>query len=342
MEMETKKIKIALLFFFLIATFGISISIMAQESSVGNKNIFLDSDQDGLSDSEESSYKTDPQKQDTDGDGYSDGAEIKSGYNPLKPAPGDKIVVNPVAESGDKEPTIETSISSGGNLTEEMTAKIAALVSNGEDGEKQISMEAINSLIEESISVNTEAPELPAINEEEIKIKDQDYSDLKEEEKKQKLKEDQEEYLSAIFYIVANNLPNDISDESAMREFSNEIMTKMSLLSTSSEGMDYFNNLADKGQIILDQMKTIEVPEDMLDTHKKGLQLALYSISLKDKIKVDMNDPIGSMVSLSSAESLMTMSLDFFEEVEGKLSESGAIPSISTLLPNSELPPSSE
>ncbi len=44
----------------------------------------LDSDNDGLTDYEERNvYKTDPNKNDTDGDGYSDGIEIRNGYNPL-------------------------------------------------------------------------------------------------------------------------------------------------------------------------------------------------------------------------------------------------------------------
>jgi len=30
-------------------------------------------------------YKTDPLLADTDGDGYSDGSEVKNGYNPLGP-----------------------------------------------------------------------------------------------------------------------------------------------------------------------------------------------------------------------------------------------------------------
>lgn len=42
-----------------------------------------DSDRDGLSDIEEKKYGTDPLNQDTDGDGYLDGAEVMGGYNPL-------------------------------------------------------------------------------------------------------------------------------------------------------------------------------------------------------------------------------------------------------------------
>jgi len=43
----------------------------------------LDSDKDGLTDVDElNKYKTNPKNPDTDGDGYSDGAEVKGGYNP--------------------------------------------------------------------------------------------------------------------------------------------------------------------------------------------------------------------------------------------------------------------
>ena len=56
-----------------------------------------DFDHDGLSDRMELNFHTDPTKADTDGDGYSDGQEIKTGYNPLNPAPeklAKKIEVN--------------------------------------------------------------------------------------------------------------------------------------------------------------------------------------------------------------------------------------------------------
>ncbi|MFH1564566.1 MAG: hypothetical protein ABIC82_01825 [bacterium] len=41
-----------------------------------------DDDQDGLTNQEEILYNTDPFNSDTDGDGYSDGDEVKNGYNP--------------------------------------------------------------------------------------------------------------------------------------------------------------------------------------------------------------------------------------------------------------------
>lgn len=49
----------------------------------------IDSDADGLTDDEEKIIGTDPNKADTDGDGYLDLAELKSGYDPL--VPGKKV-----------------------------------------------------------------------------------------------------------------------------------------------------------------------------------------------------------------------------------------------------------
>lgn len=43
----------------------------------------IDSDNDGLNDELELKFKTDLKKNDTDEDGFSDGEEIKAGYNPL-------------------------------------------------------------------------------------------------------------------------------------------------------------------------------------------------------------------------------------------------------------------
>lgn len=52
----------------------------------------VDSDHDGISDQDETAiYHTDPQKSDTDGDGFSDGEELKNGYSPYNPKKGLKL-----------------------------------------------------------------------------------------------------------------------------------------------------------------------------------------------------------------------------------------------------------
>lgn len=45
----------------------------------------LDSDRDGLSDTDEARYHTDPWNPDSDRDGFADGAEVKNNFNPLGP-----------------------------------------------------------------------------------------------------------------------------------------------------------------------------------------------------------------------------------------------------------------
>ena len=44
-----------------------------------------DPDNDGLKNWEEDTYRTDPRNPDTDGDGYLDGEETASGYDPTIP-----------------------------------------------------------------------------------------------------------------------------------------------------------------------------------------------------------------------------------------------------------------
>jgi hypothetical protein len=43
----------------------------------------MDSDADGLLDSEEVQYGTDPEDADSDDDGYTDGTEVQAGYDPI-------------------------------------------------------------------------------------------------------------------------------------------------------------------------------------------------------------------------------------------------------------------
>lgn len=64
------------------------------DSAIANKvteNVVaeIDSDNDGISDSEEKRIGTNIYLADTDGDGFLDGDEVKNGFNPLKYSPGD-------------------------------------------------------------------------------------------------------------------------------------------------------------------------------------------------------------------------------------------------------------
>ena len=67
-----------------------NINATTNTNSVSNINTnsivntaYFDSDNDGLTDAQEKFYTTDPNKPDTDGDGFWDGQEIASGRNPI-------------------------------------------------------------------------------------------------------------------------------------------------------------------------------------------------------------------------------------------------------------------
>lgn len=61
----------------------------AQNFSI--ENVIDDYDYDGLADWEEEIYKSSPTNPDTDGDGYLDGEEVASGFDPTKKGPNDKL-----------------------------------------------------------------------------------------------------------------------------------------------------------------------------------------------------------------------------------------------------------
>lgn len=61
----------------------------------------IDSDQDGVSDQDEVLvYYTDPQKSDTDGDGFGDGEELKNGYSPYDSRKGIKLEASDADKDG--------------------------------------------------------------------------------------------------------------------------------------------------------------------------------------------------------------------------------------------------
>lgn len=289
--------------------FSLSFFSAAQETQLSNKNIFLDSDQDGLSDEEEKVYGTDIYNRDTDGDGYTDGAEVKAGYDPLKPAPGDKIISEPAKKEASASSENEE------NLTQEISTEIAGLISERTNNNQEISLDDLDVIIQKTTAESLSFDDLPEIDENEIKIKKQKYSKLSQEKREAAIKKDEQEYLVAITYILINNAPHKISNQKDINKLSNEVLSKVSLFALNMNDISYFENLADSGQKLLEEMREVEVPESVLDLHKRGLKLAHYAVSLKDTARPKIDDPVGTITKLSKVQSLLALSLEFSQEV---------------------------
>jgi hypothetical protein len=319
--MKLKNINLS--FFILIGLMLLSFAffVAAEERTNTGNNVFLDSDQDGLTDAEEKTYGTDPRSSDTDGDGYSDGAEVKAGYNPLKPAPGDKITQT---ETRNKTGLVlgQDSAKNEDNLTRKVSQKISELATNTNPEDQNITVEKVQSLINESMNADTETEDLPEIKDSDIKIKKQDYGGLSETKAKEKKKEDFIDYITAVFYIISSNSPHPLTSasdiSSVLTRVTQGITTAMLTRSTSS-----LDDLSESGQKMLEQFKEVEVPQEMVSAHKKAMAYAMYSQKLKDYINPNPEDPVKDIANFSKMEALITSLADFSGEVEDKFTEYG-------------------
>ena len=314
-EISAKNVRVSMFLFLSLLFFSTGFFVFADDTSNG-KNIFQDSDQDGISNDEEKLYGTDAQKKDTDGDGYSDGVEVESGYDPLKPAPGDRLVkANPESgTSGGRETNGEA------NLTEQVSQEIVSVLNDSATDEGEVTMEDLNASVEKILSGESEEIALPEINLDEIKTKKSPSKSLKEDERKEKIRKDAMEYLTVMSYIFANNTPKSFSNENELSSILNATSTE-SIVALASGNAQYINGLSERGEKMLHEIRDVEVPEDMLDVHVKALKLAQYATELKSEVNPDGTDPLGQIATFSKIQGLLGVAATFSEETHQKLVE---------------------
>jgi len=315
---KIKNIKLSLLVLGSLIILSFAFFSYAEEKSTTDNNVFLDSDQDGLSDTEEKTYGTDPLNADTDGDSYSDGTEVKSGYDPLRPAPGDKIIKEsdqtaPVSSvSGDEE-----------NMTAEMANQVASLVKDNQDGtSKEVTLDDVQGIVENALNSKITEADLPQVGEDEIKIKEQNYKKLSDEKRQAKEKEDFLKYITAVSYILSSNSPKPITSQGDLNSlalsFSSQIVTALTTGNSSS-----LESVSKSSEKSLEQLKDIEVPENLVDLHTKGLIFTKYALSLKDNLQTNPEDPFSDMVKFSKIQSFAGALTDFTSELQDKFLEYG-------------------
>lgn len=324
--------------FVFVTLLAISISLIAfagENSSAGS--IFQDPDQDGLTNEEEALYHTNPNVADTDGDGYRDGAEVRSGYDPTKPAPGDKIIPDAgisststdKRETGNTPTVLGTSSEknstngvggSSDTLTDQVSDRIAEILQQSQSDSSQTSLEDIQKELSNLVSEGSSNLELPEVDVEKISVKKQNYSSLSDEERAQKIHDDTAEYVGTVSYILASNAPQTFNS-------SEELQSMLSVIgggvteALSSGNNNYLESLAEKGQQVLDQLRDVEVPENMLEVHVKAIRIFEYAASLKDTLGSTNNDPIANLLALSKAQGVLTLLLDLTNEVNTKLQD---------------------
>lgn len=271
----------------------------------------LDSDKDGLTDAEEQLYATDANNADTDGDGYSDGVEIKSGYDPLKPAPGDRIATinNP---SGERTSTSNSAQTSDLSLTDKFIQDFSQYIESKKD--QSISAEEIKTFTDSALSssIGGTTTTLPEIDRSQLRILSQSYPGLSAKDKKQKIQEDATKYISQIVYLLANNAPKVIATNDDWTTFQDDFTARLAD-PTSLENSIYFSDMGNRLELFSIQFNNLEVPETMIELHVKFAQISQGFIDLRNLPSTNSaNDPLGKMLILTRAKDMMLILADYF------------------------------
>lgn len=317
-SIKTKIWNGSFLVFLLVTLLGFGVMALADEGEAIT-TYFEDGDQDGLSAEEEKAFGTDPTNNDTDGDGYSDGVEIESGYDPLKPAPGDRIT--PEDEATDETGNSDTS--NGVNLTDAASDELLAIVEEKQVSQEELTPDDLNAAVAKVMEDANQEVELPEVNVEEIKVKELEKG-LSDEEEKEAMKQDTLEYLTTVSYILMSNSPVTVHSK---EEIGSALLksTQSVIVALSTGNLSMFDEIDAKSKTILEELKGLKVPENMVGTHTKALQMVeLVSVLGKNMKNVDFtNDPIGQMLEVSKLQGALFTMQGFLDDSTQKMSELG-------------------
>ena len=287
-----------------LRTQGIGAQILSE-----GKKIFVpvasdseaDPDNDGLKNWEEKIHKTDARNPDTDGDGYLDGEETASGYDPTIPAPGDALAGT---DANQPRPLPK-------NLTDQLAQTMAQKVLSGEitptQGDKlnlddpnspynqEIMQEALYQVGQtaEKYFIAPQIPDSEIIISQALATKDALYLYLEQSGKAMSYERSKQLNQSELAIIKdaidANNTKN---IEALLGDY-----------------QDTIKNL-----------KTISVPSGIADLHKRQIAIFQLDANILESVKNFQNDPVKAMAAMEAypkaLEMLQKWQEDFMAELE--------------------------
>lgn len=210
----------------------------------------IDSDSDGLTDTEEERiYHTDPLKPDTDGDGYRDGDEVKTGHDPLTNENGSKGNASTTADASSQEYNrfIATNPDDLSKIdpTKYLDSNTIQDISSGNPSDQSIDKLASLALSNVAISQTQVLPTIPdsAIN-------------ISSASGKQAV----QQYLFSLGSVLLQYAP--FSDQKEMVTY---------ITAAANGDTAKTQSLINMAKSSEAQIKTIPVPAELVDIHKKAI-----------------------------------------------------------------------
>lgn len=232
-----------------------------------------DDDHDGLTNKEESFYKTDPRNKDTDGDGFADGEEILAKRDPLKSGPNDKLndinANDPVSQINQ-------------NMTNAIGLKLFTGIQTNQiysdDSSAQI-FDFLNPSLNAEIKNYFQFPEI-SINDLKL-ISDNSQEAIGE-------------YNKSIAQIIKNNF--------TAEQFSQSIIDEISI-ATETNNFSKFKEYEIAFKNSFEEVKRIPTPSNLIQNHKNLLKILWLLQISSSSIEQANQDPMKAMTGIQNIES---------------------------------------
>ncbi len=322
-------IKKGAMFFAILAFAWIQFS----SADENEPNYFEDLDGDGLTNQEELALGTDPNKADTDEDGYSDGVEVEGGFDPLvkkietqinsidgsnintttKKTEGE-ITNNPLDKidtqkinatevflkniKEDKEE--ELKLLNQASIDDEILKTVAA----SEDATKySLTEEEVQAIVEKTIQEVNLDEELEIISDEELNIQEEvtEKNDQTLEEEKAAV----EEYFVAVGYIMFEEAPYLFQDSDNIIGMATSLIGGIGIDIEEGDSSKV-TDLKGKSETMYEKIKALEVPYVLKDVHKMGLSLQKYMLGQDETLATDKDDPVALVSMLGKVQAVMS------------------------------------
>ena len=265
--------------------------VTPEQASKASAVLNKDSDNDGLKDWEEELWQTDALLPDTDKDGTLDGEEVKTGRDPLKAGPEDKL---------DKEIIEKRTVPGGGDWTEtdrisrELFARYLSMRQSG----VPFTAEEEKKLLEEFADRSPKrAPQKTYTMGDIMRAKTDDTASLR---------------------AYANGIGSAIASHETTGE-SELIIFERALENEDESDLAGLKDRVERYQSLLSAFLAVPVPESAVDMH---IALLNSMESLKESVDgmaLALKDPVHSLSSATAYPAAVTALIDSFDRIKNLL-----------------------